>query len=121
MPGPTITNKSPDPSVTVQTDTPLGFDVTDASAGFRAIVIVAKFAQLAAGAVPPIPYDPKTKALQPLWECVWDGTSFGPNYSTLSNVVSIANGFRFRIRRDGGWPSTPTLDVVAVDTAGAMA
>lgn len=107
MSGPTVGNLSPDPSVAIAAVTPLAFDVVDAAAGFRSIVVIVKFAAVG-GVVPP-------------WETAYDGASFGPNYSTLSTIGSITNGFHFRVRRDGGWPSTPTLAIVAVDTAGAMA
>jgi hypothetical protein len=101
MSGPAVSNKSPDPSVTIQFDTPVAFDVTD-STPWREIVIIAKFPTGA-------------------WECVYDGSAYGPNYSTLSTITSITGGFHFRLRRDQGWPGSPTILVHAIDTSGAEA
>lgn len=103
MPGPVVQNWSPDPSVQIETDTPVAFQVVDVTTALRVVAVMVK----------PGNGSP--------WECAYDGAGFGPNYSTLSTVSGIANGLQFRLRRDQGWQSVPTFKVIAVDTAGNMA
>lgn len=56
-------------------------------------------------------------------ELVHDGTSFMPRYSALSTRVAIANGYRYSLRRAGGWAAGAalTFKVWAVDTDGNQA
>lgn len=54
-----------------------------------------------------------------LRETVHDGFSFGPAYlNPLCKVDSIAGGVRLTLWRSGGWPTSPTLLVIAYDVAG---
>lgn len=53
------------------------------------------------------------------WESVYFGSAdgFSPAYS-LSTVTPILGGFRFVVRRAGGWVSIPTFRVLAFDSGG---
>lgn len=52
-------------------------------------------------------------------ECAYDGSSFHANYLSGSSRVDIDGGYRFTIRRTGGWSSTPiTVDIIATDLCG---
>lgn len=52
-------------------------------------------------------------------ECVWDHDSFQARFLAGSSRSEITDGYRFVIRRAGGWLNTPIiLDIVAVDTSG---
>lgn len=55
-------------------------------------------------------------------ELLHDGSSFTPRYAALSSRVAIVDGFRFTVRRTGGWPSgsTITVRVFAVDQDGNL-
>ena len=73
------------------------FDVTDDTSEFTFICIIARFAN-------------------GVCECVWDGDSFSPRYLAGSSRVAIECGFRFTVRRTGGWISTPiVLETIAID------
>jgi len=50
-------------------------------------------------------------------ELVHDGTNFSRGYSQASRVA-VPSGFRYVLRRDGGWPAGPQLAVFAFDTTG---
>jgi len=49
---------------------------------------------------------------------VHDGFSFRGQFSNLSTRASIAGGFRFIVKRNGGWTTPPTFEVFAIDTSG---
>jgi hypothetical protein len=49
---------------------------------------------------------------------VHDGEKFRGQFSNLSTRTPIAGGFRFTVKRNGGWTSPPTFEVHAVDTSG---
>jgi hypothetical protein len=53
------------------------------------------------------------------WEVVFGGqaTGFSPAYST-STAAAITNGWRFTVRRAGGWSASPTFHALAFDTEG---
>lgn len=52
-------------------------------------------------------------------ECVWDHDSFQARFLAGSSRVAITDGYRFVLRRAGGWLSTPIIiDIVAVDGGG---
>lgn len=100
MSGPAITNQNPATSVAIQGTDPVSFDVTDGDRAFRIIVILARYAGT------------------DLYEVIHDGNSFAPLFVAQSAKESIANGYRFRCRRRGGWPGAVTLLTHAVDLAG---
>jgi len=73
------------------------FDVTDDTSEFTIIFVIASFPDGSC-------------------ECVWDGDSFRPRYLAGSSRVPIECGFRFTIRRTGGWPSASILvETTAID------
>lgn len=51
------------------------------------------------------------------YEVIWDGARFASYYSTSTRAL-ISGGYRYTIRRTGGWVGAPTFRAVAVDTAG---
>lgn len=52
-------------------------------------------------------------------ECIFDSDTFTPLYRAGSSRATIMNGYQFTLRRArGGWPSTPTFNVEAVDRDG---
>lgn len=95
---PTVTLVSP-PVGRINRHDALTVDVTDLS-GFARVVVMAMF---------PSSSGP--------WEVVHDGLTFGPGY-TGSTRTAIANGFRYILRRQGGWFADPTLRVIAIDAKG---
>lgn len=102
MAAPVIANRSPDPSFAVGPTDPISMDVTT-DVGFLEILIFARF-------------DGTN-----LYEVIYDGSVFAPLYAEQSQKVSIAGGFRFTVRRKGGWPGAVTLKSLAIDTNGAEA
>ncbi len=50
-------------------------------------------------------------------EVIHDGTNFTARYS-FSIRETITGGFRYTVRRVGGWPSNPRIRVKALDQAG---
>lgn len=74
------------------------FDITDVDSGYTAFI----FARM-------------QDASQ---EVVFDGALFAAYYATSSRVA-IANGYRYTVRRHGGWPSDFTIRANAIDTTGA--
>lgn len=95
---PTISNVVPAPGTGIYVNTPLQFDVVDADS-FAALLLYVSFAD-------------GTK------EVAYDGSSFSTTYR-MSITSPISNGLRFVVNRMGGWPSAPSLSVVAVDGLGA--
>ncbi len=94
---PAITDISPAVGTAIGKRAQISFKVTDTS-GLRKTVIIAEFG-------------PKMK------ELVHDGDSFAHPY-TVSSREAVTGGFLFVISRSNGWPSAPTLKVIAIDTAG---
>lgn len=95
---PVVTLVSP-PEGRINRHDALTVDVTDLS-GFARVVVMAMF--------------PSTSGP---WEVAHDGLTFGPGY-TGSERTAIANGFRYTLRRQGGWFADPTLRVIAIDAKG---
>lgn len=95
---PTVTIVSPTPGTTVYPDTPLVFDITDAS-GFSIII-------------PMVILDP-LKVPEP----THNTEAFEPLYAA-STRVAIVGGFRYTLRRKHGWYASPSLLIWAVDASG---
>jgi hypothetical protein len=95
---PVVANVSPSSGTTIGRGASVTFEVTDTFPGLRRAMVIAKF--------------------DAEWEVVHDGDSFGPKYSRASVREAISGGYRFRISRIGGWPSSPTLLPIAIDQAG---
>lgn len=49
---------------------------------------------------------------------VHDGDRFRGNFSNYSTRSVITNGFRFTVRRNGGWIAAPAFEVHAIDSGG---
>jgi hypothetical protein len=92
---PVITNFDPPVGTPIQRADPVTFEVTDLNL-LRAEIFVS-----IAGDV----------------FVVHDGVKFRGNF-TQSSRSPIPNGFRFVVRRAGGWYAAPTFEVHAVDTGG---
>lgn len=95
---PLISNCLPLPGVAIAKTDPVQCDVTD-DQGFALIMVMARFPDGTC-------------------ECLYDGIAFAPRYAAGSSKVVILDGFRFIMRRTGGWLG-PTFDIefVAVDTS----
>lgn len=94
---PTIDNFSPLPGTPISRNEPISFDVTDASGLERAIIMV---------------------TISGITYVVHDGDKFRGEFSNFSSRSVITDGFRYSIRRNGGWLAAPTFEVAAYDTDG---
>lgn len=102
---PTITSVSPTPGTELPSrDTPITFDVADASPGLRMVVVTIRYATIVGTFV------------------VHDGTRFQyPFDSATSQRVATANGYTFTVLPRGDWPGDiAELFVYAVDRAGNL-
>lgn len=84
------------------------FDVTDDEGEFHAVFVWVNLLDIGSS------------------EVVHDGDSFAARYVALSSRAAIADGYRYTVRRSGGWPqpvlatATPQLEIriKAIDSAG---
>lgn len=95
---PVVIIVSPPIGTRIGANTPLVLDVTD-NVALRNVILYARFSGRVAA------------------EVVHDGGCFLAPY-TASSRSNLANGFQFTLRRQGGWPGSPSLSVRAFDTAG---
>ena len=95
---PTVGNFSPANGTTITDTDPIFFDVTDNSGEFRRVIVAV------------------TQGDQT--ELAHDGDAFLAPYSDLSTRINIADGFRYTLRRSGGWSASATVRVFAVDLSG---
>jgi len=95
---PIVSAVTPDLAARILPDTELGFTVTDADGDLHSVMVFALFDDGS-------------------YEVIHDGTSFAPRYLQNSVRVAVVNGFRYRLRRVGGWPTAPRLRVAAFDTS----
>lgn len=51
-------------------------------------------------------------------ELIWSGSAFERGYGSSSVTGDATSGYSLTIVRDGGWPMSPQLHGVAIDTAG---
>lgn len=51
-------------------------------------------------------------------ELVHQGDRFTTEFNGQSTRAPITNGFRFTLRRSGGWPASPIIEVYAFDSTG---
>lgn len=100
---PVVSGFSPPPGTTIATGDAIQFDVTDDSGAFSRIFAVARFLGVGTD------------------EVVHDGDAFTARYAPQSNRVPIANGFRYTVRRYGGWPDSPQIRVYPIDGSGNQA
>lgn len=75
-------------------------DVTDADGNLGRVFVVARY--------------PATGKE----ELVHQGDRFTTDFNGQSSRAPLANGFRFTLKRSGGWPSSPIIDVYAFDATG---
>lgn len=94
---PTITLVSPAPGTLISRSTPFVVDVTDdfLSGTFACLFMRSRESRV--------------------YEIAWDGEEFADLYAVGSTRASITNGWRFTLRREGGWPGAPTFTVRAFD------
>lgn len=52
---------------------------------------------------------------------VYDGERFRGQFANLSSRAAIVDGFRYTVRRNGGWTEAPVFEVHATDTSGQEA
>ena len=95
---PVVSNFSPPPGSTIAAQDPIFFDVTDNSGLFRRVLIAIK----QGGAT----------------ELVHDGDAFQEPYVALSTRTNKQGGFRYRVRRSGGWVEDPIGKIFAIDREG---
>lgn len=102
---PTITNITPNPgliagSYNQASNTPISFDITDAST-FSSIIVMVKLTHLSYTLV------------------VHDGTEFKDPFVVNSSRVAITDGFTYTLLPSGGWQSDiESLQVVGIDDSG---
>jgi hypothetical protein len=102
---PTISDIEPASGQPVYPDTPISFNVTDVDS-FSAII-------------PMIILNPYGTP-EPVSRGVADGDfAFEALYSR-STRIAITNGYRYTIRRRGGWPAAPRLQIWATDLSGGI-
>lgn len=87
----------------VESQTPIGIDVTDSNGDLGRVIITARIDAFG------------------IEEVVFQGDRFASAYAARSTRVAIANGFRYTISRSAGWPGSPSIDVYAVDATGTEA
>lgn len=104
-----VSNLTPAESTTLTTDQGVQFDVTVASPallgsadGGRMVVWV-KYPDL----------DDKT-------EVAYDGAALTSTYDDGSTVTAITDGYRFVLKRNGGWVSRPSVFVHVVSDLGGV-
>ena len=96
---PTIGNYVPTPGTPIGANDGVTFDVTGANSLRRVIVSV-------------------TSADTGIAEVVHDGDSFSGRFVNGSSRVGISGGYRYTIKRQGGWTGAPTFRVYATDVTG---
>lgn len=94
---PVLGNYTPAPGTTLEPSDSVAFDVTDDTGLFAKVMV-----SVDVGAVV---------------EVAHTGDSFTSNFAQSTRVV-IANGWRYTIRRVGGWTQAPTFTVYAIDAGG---
>jgi hypothetical protein len=97
---PVVGGVTPAPGTPISATTPVSFEVTDDQGAFRRVLVGVE--------------------LSGVVELVHDGDAFLGNYAGGGSTRNpIAGGFAYTILRDGGgWPSSPTVRVWAIDLRG---
>lgn len=96
---PVVTIVSPTPGSNITPDTEFVVEVTDNSGEFTIVILDVTY--------------PDGNS-----EAIYDGVDFKPFYRRRSSVTPVANGYRFAVRRLGGWPASPTFRVDPRDPSG---
>ena len=98
---PVVSNVTPAAGSPITAFTAISLDVTVSPGSFRLAELHVEFAG------------------SKVFEVAHDGSDFGPMYRGSSNRRStISHGYRYTLLRDGGWPSSPTMTPIAIDTTG---
>lgn len=98
---PVVDNFAPAEDTSINPTDSVAFDVTDDSDDFHSIMITVFYP------------DSST------WEVIHTGAQFAPRFGAGSGRVAITNGYRYTVRRQGGWLNTPfKIYPFAVDAAG---
>ena len=102
---PTVTLISPADGTTVAADASMMINVTDET-GLAKFVVWAEYNSEVA-------YPRAT-------ELVWDGDEFVFPFNLYSSSVTLDDsiGTQLSIKRTGGWKSSPTIEVIAIDSSG---
>lgn len=95
---PEVTNVVPAAGTPITPTDEVRFDVTDDSGAFALLLV--------------------TVDQRGVQEVVHDGVSFVGYYAELSTRELLTEGFRYRMRRSGGWTAPPQFRVYAVDAVG---
>jgi hypothetical protein len=96
---PTIGAFDPPQGSTIDENTPVYFEVTDNLGQLGRVFVVAVF-------------DDGVE------EVVHDGVNFRGYYQVGCSRVIVTDGWGYTVLRSGGWPSSPTIRVFAVDAEG---
>lgn len=94
---PSIQNVTPAAGSPVLPETVVGFDIIDGDADLYDVVVMAIFES------------------RGIYEVIWDGDNFSPRYLGGSTRTTIANGFRYTLKRAGNWPEKPKIRIRAFD------
>lgn len=96
---PTVTDVTPTPGTPVARNAFISLTVSDEVA-LRRVVLIAKFSTS--------------------WEVIYDGSGFAPGYAPRSTRTELVPGasYRFRVRREAGWPEAPVILPIPTDTSG---
>jgi hypothetical protein len=94
---PQIGNFDPAAGTPLERNTPVVFEVTDETALRRVAVFVVHSNQTLV---------------------VHDGDGFRGEFANYSSRVAIPGGWRYSVRRNGGWLSAIRFEIIAIDTSG---
>lgn len=50
-------------------------------------------------------------------EVIWAQEKFFPLFAPMSTREPVSNGWKYRLRRSGNWPASPTIHCDAYDTS----
>ena len=95
---PTISNFNPTVGTPLVRSDSITFDVLDNLSALRRVIVLV--------------------TLSGETFCVHDGFSFKGEFTSLSTRSAMSGGYHYSLKRNGGWTSPPTFEVLAVDTSG---
>lgn len=98
---PQIVNVVPVSGTTITATSTISFDVIDLTNPIRRVIIT-------------VTHGSKANVT----EVVHNGTEFKGAYQYVSTIETIPNGYRYTLKRTGGWFSSPYFEVFAIDTTG---
>lgn len=98
---PQIVNVVPVSGTTITATSTISFDVIDLTNPIRRVIVT-------------VTHGSKANVT----EVIHDGTEFKGAYQYVSTIETIPNGYRYTLKRTGGWFSSPYFEVFAIDTTG---